>query len=102
MNPAPKLWCASCDSSVSLPFGASPSRWTTTTIPANIAISRATIQVSVVRALRHSTGLNAGTALETASMPVIAVDPDENARSSNSAPTASVAGSRGVGAGWKP
>ena len=42
------------------------------------------------------------TALETASMPVIAVDPDENARSSNSAPTASVAGSRGVGAGWKP
>ena len=52
-------------------------------MPANIAISSPTIQVSVERALRHSTGLNAGTALEIASMPVIAVEPDAKARSTS-------------------
>jgi hypothetical protein len=57
-----------------------PSRWTTTTIPTNMQISSPIIQVSVVRALRHSTGLNAGTALEIASMPVIAVEPDAKAQ----------------------
>ena len=48
-----------------------------------MAISSQTIQLRVVRALRHSTGPNAGTALEIASMPVIAVEPDENARSTS-------------------
>ena len=71
-------------------------------MPTNIVISRATIQVSMVRALRHSTGLNAGTALETASTPVIAVAPEEKARSTSRAFTASVVGSRGGGSGWKP
>ena len=37
-----------------------------------------------VRALREAGGWKAGTALEIASMPVIAVAPDEKARSTNS------------------
>jgi len=37
------------------------------------------IRLSVIRALRHSTGSTAGTALEMASMPVMAVEPDANA-----------------------
>ena len=43
-------------------------------------MSSATIQVSVIRALRHSTALKADNALEIASMPVMAVEPDANAR----------------------
>jgi hypothetical protein len=66
-------------------------------MPANIAISSPTIQVSVERALRHSTGLNAGTALEIASMPVIAVEPDAKARSTSSRVTAWEAWSAGGG-----
>ena len=66
-------------------------------MPANIAISRPTIQVKVVRALRHSTGLNAGTAFEIASMPVIAVDPEAKARSTRITLSPSVAVSGGVG-----
>jgi hypothetical protein len=47
--------------------------------PPNIPMSSPIIQLSVIRALRHSTGLNDGTALEMASMPVIAVAPAANA-----------------------
>ena len=36
--------------------------------------------VSVVRAFRHSGGLNAGTPFETASTPVIALQPSAKAR----------------------
>jgi hypothetical protein len=53
-------------------------------LPANIVISNPTIQLSVIRALRHSVGLNASTAFEMASMPVMAVQPDANARNTRS------------------
>lgn len=76
-----------------------PSRWTTTTIPTNIEISSPIIQVSVVRAFRHSTGLNAGTALEIASMPVIAVEPEAKARSTSNMPTPWEASRTGGGTG---
>ncbi len=56
---------------------------------------------SVVRALRHSVGLNTGTALEIASMPVIAVEPEANARRISRMPTLSVAVSGGLGVAWK-
>ena len=47
------------------------------------------IDVSVVRALRASGGLNAGTPFETASTPVIALQPSANARISRSSPSVS-------------
>src|SRR5258708_20997066 len=72
------------------------------TIPANIAISRPIIHVNVVRALRHSGGLKTGTAFEIASMPVIAVDPDANARSTSSSPIPSDAFNGGVGGAGNP
>ena len=84
------MW-ANCESTVWVELGTTPSRWTSTTVPANITINRLTIQVSVVRALRHSVGWKAGTALEMASMPVIAVEPDANARSTSRTPTPSLA-----------
>jgi hypothetical protein len=70
--------------------------------PANIAISSPIIHVSVVRALRHSGGLKTGTAFDIASMPVIAVDPDANARSTSSSPIPSDAFNGGVGVAWNP
>ena len=45
--------------------------------------------VSVVRALRHSGGLKAGTPFETASTPVIALQPSAKARISRSTPSVS-------------
>ena len=101
MKPEPKLRWASCESTVSCALGTIPSSWTIAIVPANSAISSPTIHVSVVRALRHSVGLNTGTALEIASIPVIAVDPEENARSTSSTPTPSVAVSGGLGVGVK-
>ena len=47
----------------------------------NRAIKVATIQESVVAALRDSGGLKAGMPLEIASTPVSAVHPEANARS---------------------
>ncbi|CAB4879550.1 unannotated protein [freshwater metagenome] len=49
-------------------------------IPVNIAIEIAPRRNSVVAAFLDLGGRNAGTPLETASMPVSAVVPDENAR----------------------
>ncbi len=92
----------SWDSSVSSARGARPSRWISPTRPAKSVTSMATIQPSVVRALRHSVGRNAGTALETASMPVIDTAPEENARSTSSRPRPSAAGTEGGGSGAKP
>ena len=45
-----------------LASGTTPESRAITSTPANIPISRAIIQLSVIRALRHSTGLNDGTA----------------------------------------
>ena len=52
--------------------------------------------VSVVRALRHSGFRNAGTPFDTASTPVIALQPSANARMSRSSPSASVPAGSGV------
>jgi hypothetical protein len=99
ISPEPKLRWASSESTVSCAFGTTPSSSTIAIVPANSTIKRPTIQVSVVRALRHSVGLNTGTALEIASIPVIAVDPDAKARRTSSTPTPSVALSGGLGVG---
>jgi len=45
-----------------------------------MAMSSPLIQLSMIRALRHSVGSNDGTALELASRPVMAVAPDVNAQ----------------------
>lgn len=80
-----------------LDSGTTPPGSTSTMIPANIVTSSPIIHDNVVRALRHSGGFNAGTALEIASTPVIAVEPDENARSRISSVTAWVACRAGRG-----
>ena len=73
----PKSRWANWDSIVSPPRGTTPDSLVITKTPANMLISSPIIQLSVVRAFRHSTGLNAGTALEMASIPVMAVAPEE-------------------------
>ena len=52
--------------------------------------------VSVVRAFRHSGGLKAGTPFETASTPVIALQPSAKARISRSTPSDSAGTTAGV------
>lgn len=54
-----------------------------------------------MRALRQATGLKAGTALEIASMPVIAVAPEAKAFITSSTPSPSVAVTTGCGVGAK-
>ena len=70
-----------------LATGTIPASRVITRTPANIPMISPIIQLSVIRALRYSTGSNAGTALEMASMPVMAVEPAANARSTSSAVT---------------
>ena len=53
-------------------------------MPRNIVIASTAMMTIVAAALRASGGLNAGTPFETASTPVMAVHPFENARSSSS------------------
>ena len=79
-----------------------PSRCISTTSPANIATSRPTISARTVRALREAGGWKAGTALEIASMPVIAVAPEEKARSTNSTVMPSIGSRPTTGVGVKP
>jgi hypothetical protein len=85
-----------------LASGTTPDSRAITSTPANIAISRAIIQLSVIRALRHSTGLNDGTALEMASIPVMAVEPDANARSTTSTLRACTTARWRAGTRWNP
>ena len=82
--------------------GTMPSRCISTTSPANIATSRPTISARTVRALRDAGGWKAGTALEIASIPVIAVAPEENARSTNSTVMPSIGSRPTTGVGPKP
>ena len=79
-----------------------PSTCISTTSPANIAISRPTITVRTVRALPAEGGRKAGTALEIASMPVIAVAPEEKARSTNNTVSPSIGSTVLVCVGAKP
>jgi hypothetical protein len=63
--------------------GTIPNVWDSTLIPRKIVANRAPITTSVIWALRASGGLNAGTPLETASVPVRATEPDAKARKIN-------------------
>ena len=56
-------------------------------MPRNMTPSSTPSQASTRRAFFHSTGLNAGTPLEIASTPVIAVEPPANACSSRKMPS---------------
>ena len=85
-----------------LATGTIPASRVITRTPANIAMSSPVIQLSVIRALRHSVGLNDGTALEMASMPVMAVAPEANARSTSSRVTACTMARWRTGTGWNP
>ena len=57
-------------------------------MPTNSTPRTTAITMSVVAALRASGGLNAGTPVAIASVPVRATAPDENARSRTRIPTA--------------
>ena len=65
----------------------------------NMLPSRIPMATSVCRALTDSGGLKAGTPLEMASVPVIAVHPWANARMSTNTPSASPIGCRTGGGG---
>ncbi len=72
---------------VSLVFGIGWSFQARNEIPRNIVPSSTPSQARTRRAFFHSIGLNAGTPLEIASTPVIAVDPPANAWSKRNIPT---------------
>jgi hypothetical protein len=79
-----------------------PSRCISTTSPANTVTSSPIISVSTARALRDVGGRNAGTALEIASIPVIAVAPEEKARSTNRTVMPSIGSRPTTGVGANP
>ena len=58
-------------------------------MPRKIRANEVPIIASTSWALRASGGLNAGTPFDTASVPVSATDPDENARRIRSTPSGS-------------
>ena len=72
---------------VSLVLGSGCSFQARKEMPRNITPSSTPSQASTRRAFFHSTGLNAGTPLEIASTPVIAVEPPANACSSRKMPS---------------
>ena len=76
---SPKVFLAICDTTVSVSLGTMPYACASSVIPMNIAMDRTAIVTSVDAAFRLSGGRNAGTPFETASTPVIAVQPFENA-----------------------
>src|SRR5437899_5540605 len=63
-------------------FGTTLYAWASTVIPTNITIASVAIVTSVADAFFDSGGRNAGTPFDTASTPVIAVQPLANAVSS--------------------
>jgi hypothetical protein len=65
-------------------------------VPRNSTATSPAITVSVVRALRHSGARNAGTPLDTASTPVMALQPSAKARIRSNRPSVSAPGMSGV------
>ena len=65
-------------------------------MPTNMTATSRPMTVSVTRAFRHSGGWKAGTPLEMASTPVIALQPSANARMSRSRPSDSTGTSAAV------
>src|SRR5262249_53074882 len=70
---------AICDTTVSVSFGTMPYACDSSVMPTNIVIDITAIMTSVAAAFLLSGGLNAGTPFDTASTPVSAVQPLENA-----------------------
>src|SRR6187397_1769858 len=81
---------------VSLDDGIAPVTPARIDTPMNITPTRTPITTSVVRALLASGRLNAGTPFETASTPVIALQPSANARRISNSPSASAGTTTGV------
>jgi hypothetical protein len=79
-----------------------PSRPARKLMPRKMVAKKPPIMISTVCAWRASGALNAGTPLETASVPVRATEPEENARRRSSRPSAAVpcASRQAVGASY--
>src|SRR6266566_6895863 len=75
----PKIARPSCDIPDSTGFGTTLYAWASTVMPTNITIASVAIATSVADAFFASGGRNAGTPFDTASTPVIAVQPLANA-----------------------
>src|SRR3954471_19737101 len=91
MTPLPKMARPSCDTPDSAAVGTTPYARARTVMPTNMQIAIAAIATSVADAFLASGGRNAGTPFDTASTPVIAVQPFANAVSR-----------RNVVSGWCP
>jgi hypothetical protein len=100
-GPAPKTERPTWEITVLVSVGTTLSRIAMNDRPRNIVPSSPPIHIRVVRAFRHSGGLNAGTPLEMASTPVTAAPPDANACRTTNSPIAPVvrATSSGIGRG---
>src|SRR3954465_368747 len=98
----PKIARPSCEIPDSAVLGTTLYTCASMVIPTNIAIARVAIVTSVEAAFLASGGLNAGTPFETASTPVIAVQPFANAVSSrNNVSDSCVEATGGMGGrGW--
>jgi len=79
-GPGPKTDRPICESTDSELLGIAPATRARNDVPMNIVASRIDMIAIVVRAFFHSGGLNAGTPLVTASVPVMAEHPSAKAR----------------------
>jgi len=84
----PKIARPSCEIPDSALFGTTLYACANRVTPTNIPIASVAIVTSVADAFFDSGGRNAGTPFDTASTPVIAVQPFENAVSSMNQPSA--------------
>src|SRR5215831_18115737 len=98
MLPAPKIARPSCETPDSDALGATPYACASTVMRMNIVIASTAIATSVADAFFDSGGRNAGTPFETASTPVIAVQPFANAVNSKNVVNLAVPASGGSGA----
>src|SRR6476646_1337765 len=83
----PKIARPSCEMPDSAAFGTTLYTWASIVIPTNITIASDAIAINVADAFFASGGRNAGTPFDTASTPVIAVQPLANAVSNRSVVT---------------
>src|SRR5215475_3303974 len=96
--PPPNIARPSCDTPDSDALGMTWYACASTVMPMNIVIARAAMVTSVADAFFDSGGRNAGTPFDTASTPVIAVQPLAKAVSSRNVVSGAVPVSGGSGA----
>src|SRR5262252_5752182 len=96
--PPPKIARPSCETPDSDALGMTPYACASTVMPTNIVMASTAIATSVADAFFDSGGRNAGTPFDTASTPVIAVQPFANAVSSRKVVRRDVPASGGTGA----